>query len=290
MTMARASLDQARLDLLAIEAELSALAAAKSAASRSAASFTQWRTDNDAKAAERERLTALIETLEQEVVVVESEEAVAALRKRYAAKVASNAKLATRIRADLAKTNSIVLALIRDVAQAAAEDVEIGATLPDDLEPLVPADFLARGRPAVEAVEIGRERVWLWTNTRGGALVGDQDAVLDRGNGRGQIGEGPYTISCIRALFEQIEYHPAEQGERPQAFWQMRLPQPDGPGFAFDGSSLTHPHHVLGALEKAERPQDFRERPVEISLRPVPSVAADEEAPDAVAALAASAA
>jgi hypothetical protein len=155
------ALDQARSELAAVETELEALAAAKSGASRTTASFTKWKTDRDTKTAERERLIAWIEALESEVAVIESEEAEAAFRKRYEARVAANAKLAERIPDYIKKANSILLALVREVAEAAADDAQINAALPDDLEPLTPADFIARGRRPIPRLDIGTTRVWL---------------------------------------------------------------------------------------------------------------------------------
>jgi hypothetical protein len=86
------------------------------------------------------------------------------------------------------------------------------------------------------------------------------------------VGEGVYRTNCVAALFDQIEYHPAEAGERPQPLWQMRLPVSDAPGFAFDGTNLPFPDQVVGALGKAESAKEPRERPIEIELRPVPSI------------------
>jgi hypothetical protein len=56
-----------------------------------------------------------------------------------------------------------------------------------------------------------------------------------------------------------------------------KLPRPDGPDFAFDGTRLTYPGQVIDELSKAERAKEPGERPVEIELRPVPSVADNEE-------------
>ncbi|KGT75647.1 hypothetical protein MA20_30985 [Bradyrhizobium japonicum] len=272
------ALDKARAALEAVEAELAALQATKSEAARDRASFDEWRAKSAAATAEHERLIALIETLKQEAAADDALEAEAALRRRYAVKVTANAKLATRIKSDVAKANAIMLGLVRDVWESAAEDVEINAALPDDLEPLVPADFIARGRPGLERQELKRTRVWLWVNSRGGGLIGDQDVVTDHGDGRGRIGQGPYTVICTHALFDQAEYHPAESAERPEALWQMRLPRPDGPGFAFDGTRCNYPSDALAEIALRARAQEPRKRPTEVELRPVPSVAVNEEA------------
>jgi hypothetical protein len=124
----------------------------KSDASKTAAAFQKWLADHSATTAERERLMTVIENLERDVTVAEAEQAAADLRKRYAAKVVANEKLAQRIKADIAKANAILLALVRDVAEGAA----INAALPDDVEPLLPADFIARGRPGLDHKELKR--------------------------------------------------------------------------------------------------------------------------------------
>ena len=59
-----------------------------------------------------------------------------------------------RIKAGLAKANGILLALVRDVAEAAADDAAINAALPDDVDPLIPADFIARGRSGLDRKEL----------------------------------------------------------------------------------------------------------------------------------------
>ena len=78
---------------------------------------------------------------------------------------------------------------------------------------------------------------------------------------------------CTHALFDQVEYHPAEPAERPEALWQMRLPNSDGPGWAFDGAMCRFPSEVFAELARSARAGEPRERPSEIELKPVPSVA-----------------
>jgi hypothetical protein len=273
MSSTSAQLDQARNDLAAIEVELNALHAAKAEASKTPSAFSKWRAAYDAATAERERLVTVVESLEPAAAAEESASARDDLLKRYEAKATANAKLASRIKSDVAKANAILLALARDVAQSAAEDAEINAGLPDDIEPLTPADFAARGRPGLDRKELKKTRVMLWVNARTGGLIGDQDSVRDRGDGLGQIGEGPYTVNCQRSPFVQTEYHPTEPAQRPEALWQMRLPSPDGPGWAFDGTRCNYPEAVLAELERgAARAEEPRERQTEIELRPVPPV------------------
>ncbi|RQH15689.1 hypothetical protein [Bradyrhizobium sp. RP6] len=265
-------IEQTRADLAAIDTELAALDTAKAAAIRTAASFATWKADFDAKQAERERLAALVDAIEAEDAAAKVAADAAALRQRHADRKAANEKLASRIQADLKKANAILLALVRDVAEAAAEDAAVNAALPDDLEALVPADVLARTRAGLARKDLATERVWLWTLADTGMLIGDQDSVTDCGEGRGRIGTGAYTKLCRLALFEQTEYHPAAPAERPQSLWQMRLPQPDGPRFAYDGTRCNYPAAVLAELARDAIASEPRERPVEIELHLVPTV------------------
>lgn len=280
----RKRLDQARADLETVERALSALASSKAEASKSAAAYAEWRADHDEKIGERERLSTLVEVLEAEVSAANGVEADAELRKRYAAKVAANAKLAARINSDLAKANAMMLALARDVARSAMEDRLMNRSLPDDLDPLVSADFLARGAPGLPAEVISSERIWLWTFAESGALVGDQDSVVDGGNGRGNVphsdelavltkGQLPPLTKCIRKPFDQITMHPPKDAERLTPLWQIRLLDPHGPRVLFDGSDIFQPAEALAALERTVSAP--RERPIEIELRPVASIRAD---------------
>ncbi|WP_028346061.1 hypothetical protein [Bradyrhizobium murdochi] len=268
----RTAVEQARAALAAIETELAVLEVAKSEAARDQTLFNEWRTKYAAATSERERLVALIEVLEAEAATAEVKAAEDALRRRHADRKVANEKLAQRIRTDIKRANSILLALVRDVADAAAEDARINESLPDDMEPLIPADFIARGCRGLERQELKTTRTWLWVNARGGGLIGDQDSVVDRGNGFGQIGEGPYTVNCQRSLFVQTEYFPAEPAQRPEPLWQMRLPRPDGPGWAFDGARCNYPAAVLDELARGARVGEPRERSVEVELKPVPSI------------------
>jgi hypothetical protein len=87
------------------------------------------------------------------------------------------------------------------------------------------------------------------------------------------MGERAISHKCVAAPFGQVEYHPAEQTH---ALWQLRLPQPGGPGFEFDGTRCNYPADALAELARGTRASEPRERPIEIELRPAPSIAADE--------------
>jgi hypothetical protein len=268
----RSILDQARSDLAAIETELSALLATKSEASKTSSAFLKWRDAHSAATAERERLTTVIEGLEPAVAAEESSAAREDLLRRHNAKSAANAKLATRIRADIAKANSIMTALMRDVAKAEIEDRKINdeiGRMDLEVEPLAGANMLARGRRAEPPVELDRERVWLWTFEDTGALVGNQDSVVDRGGSCGILPSYSRNASCVKRPYEQIKLHPAKPREIPEAIWHLRLLEPNGPRVAFDGARLVSPEQALAVLE---RPQDEAEPSVEIELRPCQSM------------------
>ena len=193
----RTELDKARSDLAEVETEIADRLAAKSEASKTSAEFSKWRDAYGAASAERERLLTVIENLEPIVATEESVEVKEELLRRYEAKAAANAKLASRIRADIAKANKILLDLVRDVAQSAAEDAEINASLPEDVEPLIPADFIARGRPGLDRKELKKTRTWMWVNARTGYLIGDQDSIRDCANGLGRRGLWHRNLSAL---------------------------------------------------------------------------------------------
>jgi len=273
-------LERAREDLATTQTKASELASVETDARATAEGYAAWRAERAAVDVEIERLTLLVADLEEPAAQERELSTLEAVRNEHAKKRKANAALAVRIRNDLAKANEILLALVHDVAKSTYEDLQLNNQLPDDLEPIISADHLARGRPGLARKEIARERVWLWTKVRGGFLIGDQDAVEDRGGGKGMLKSGLSTFPCVKSLFEQVTYHPAEPMERIQPVWHMKLPLSDGPGIAFDGSRFADPRAVIAALDQVARPKATTERPVEIELRPLPSVsdAADADA------------
>lgn len=268
----RALLERARTELIENENSLATLAEAKGEASKAGReAFAQWKDDSDWRTMEKDRLTVLIEELSREVANEDAAEASARLRETYKRRRAANGELANRIVNELSRINSETLALLREIATAAIEDVTINAALPDDLEPLVSAHVLARAHPGRARQELSSKRLSLWVRSDNGAVVGDPDAVEDVGNGRGVIRRmAPLpNIRCHKASFEQISFHPAEAPIRPIALWKMRLADAKGPGFIFDGSELTHPSQVLAALDRAAQIGEPRDRPIETEVRPL---------------------
>ncbi|MDA9469624.1 hypothetical protein XH87_34350 [Bradyrhizobium sp. CCBAU 53415] len=261
----------AKADLATVEVALLMLDEAKPTAIRNTATFAEWRVKHDALDAERERLSELIVTLEHEECEAKAAAEAVALRERYDECRAANQKLAARIKSDLKKANAILVALLRDTAQADIATGAVNAQLPDGLEPLVPPEAIARTRAGLPRQDLTSKRTWLWT-TEGGMLIGDQDSVRDYGGGRGRIGQGSYTTLCHLALYDEVEFHPEEPAQRPHSLWQMRLVGASGPHYEYDGTRCNHPHDVLAELARGEIAAEPHERPIEIELRPVPTV------------------
>jgi len=279
ITDRRARLKQARADHAANEAALQELEASKSEASKAGReAFALWREEFDWRGTERERGALLIETLERELAEEDSAAAEADLRDRYEVRRTANEDLAKRAVSNLRKANELYIATIREAAMAAIENAAINAALPPDLEPLVSVDVLARSRPGLPRQEIGRERVWLWARSDNHAIVGDQDAVENRGGGKGLIKSkyGP-PIRCVHLCYEEIHYHPAQPGERPVPLWQVLLVDPNGPRSQFDGTELRHPREVLLALDRTQQARHPGERPVEVEIVPLDRAAPQDE-------------
>jgi hypothetical protein len=271
-------LGRALEDLASAQCKANELASAETNARASAETYATWRAERAAAEVEIERLTFLVADLEQPAAQERELNALEAVRNEHAKKRKANAALAVRIRNDLAKANEILLALVRDVATSTYEDLQLNSQLPADLDPIVGADHLARGRPGIPQKEIGREPVWMWTKVADGFIPGDQDAVEDRGDGKGMLRSGLSSFPCMRTLFEQVTYDEEESPERAQPLWHMKIPCSDAPGFAFDGSRFTDPRAVIAALDAPAKA--VTKRLVKVELIPLPSVsgAADADA------------
>lgn len=269
---------EARAELQSIEEQLASLEAAKAEASSSRDEFERWRADYQAAAAERERLTLLVETIERESARAALLDDEAERRALHARQQVANAELARRIVDDLARINSIAVPLLGAVASAAIVDQSINAKLPEGLEPLIPADALARAKPGLPRTEIGRERVWLWTRNDNGAVIGDQGAVRVLGEGKGIVDRSSPlpALRCTPKPFDEVTFHPPEPALRARPLWQLILMDPDGPGVLFDGVEMRQPREVLAALDRAARAQEPRERRIQTEIVPIGSKPAEE--------------
>lgn len=269
-------LDDALEDIAATDVALAEIDADLVGAIDNPARYAALRTKRDGVVGEKERLTKLVSALELERNDFARDEAEANLRRRHAEKLISNEELAVRIRSDLERINEVALSLLRDVARSMAEDIAINAALPDDLPRLVTAEFIARGRPALERHEISTDRIWLWVKAGTNFVIGDQYAVNDLGNGKGAYEAGMSKFSCEAKLFDKVEFNPPQSMERPHSLFAMKLVSPDGPGVVYNGDPHFKPASVLAALERLASHVP-PERAVEFELRPVAEIVASAD-------------
>jgi hypothetical protein len=256
----------------AAQAKSEELAATEIDALLSADAYAAWRAER--AAVEIERLSALAAALEGPAAREYEINAADALRKRHAGKLKANAALADRIRLDIARINEIAIPLLAAVVASDAEDRQLNGQLPDDIEPVLGADHLARGRLALPRKEIAHEIIWLWVKRDSHFLFGEQDAVESRDGCSGLMKVGMSTFPCVKVPFEKVTYHPAEPVARVQPILHMKLPQTDGPGFAFDGSRFVDLRALTAELDRVARPKATAERPIEIELVPISTVSA----------------
>jgi hypothetical protein len=234
----RMTLDQARGELAVVENELSALVASKCEASKTSTAFSKWRSSVDEKTNERERLAIRIEALEAEVEQEKRDAARADLLSRRAALKKRTAELARRITEEGVKSAAVLVQLAEE-AQANAADVEkLNRELSDD-EQLIRADHIARHRDPAPRKNLKETAVDLWVFEDTGALVGDQDCVVERSNGRGFIpANNAISLSnnpVVRKRFKQIRYlKPSDREYADPLASVLRLPRYDGPGMLFD--------------------------------------------------------
>jgi hypothetical protein len=228
-------LEQAHIDLDAINRDLLALDAAKAEAARTSAGFAKWHASVDEKTAERERLGIYISTLGADVELEKQEAARTALVSRRTALEKQTAALARRITEEGSRAAAVLIQLAEE-AQANAEAIErLNRELPDE-QRLLHADHLARHRDPAPRENIEETNVDLWTFEQSGEIVGDPDGVVERSYERGFIpGGSGRNIPVIRQRFKQIRYLESGDRERVESFVSaLRLPRFDGPGMLFD--------------------------------------------------------
>ena len=263
-------LEVAKAELVAAQANVAALIADENAAAAGADTYATWRSSRDAATTEVERLTKLIGSLSSEIEELQQRDAEDALRKRTASAKKTNEALARRIRDEGGKALDTIRTLMRDVATAAIEDAALDEILPDGAERPASADAIARGRPALMRKEIEEKKISLWVFSETQNLVGDQDAVVDHGGGRGMIQPAfAAAVACEKRAFLSRTLHPEERAQRAEPFFAaFRLPHCDGPGTAWDGTRLYRPEQVVSALDEAASVEKTK-RPVETELIPL---------------------
>lgn len=268
-------LDAAKTDLASAEARVAALAATEDAATETAASYAQWRSERDEALIEVGRLQRFIAALEPTVVEQRRADEVQAIRKRAAAARKANAALAERIRMEGAKLSGQMLSLVKEVAASTVEAEAINKMLPSDEPPIADANVLARGKPAIPRRIISEkiERLWVFKMT--GNLIGDQDAVvvhdaetgflpsLESGRRGGQ--------SCVRRSFKVTAFHPAVERISPnELFRDIELPHFDRPGSAIPPRSRASAAD-FAALSVAPAPLVARESETQTEMTPLES-------------------
>jgi hypothetical protein len=267
-------LERAKADLAAAQVRSEALASTEADARSSADTYSDWRASRDAIDVEIERLSGLAASLEEPADRERERNAVEAVRKRHAEKVKSNAALARRIRDDVARANAILVPLLCDLAASNAEDFQLNGHLPDDLDPIVGADFLARAKPGLPRKKISSKIIQVWVKRdHPDFVIGDQDSVESRDGHTGLVKVGQSTFVCIKIPFCEISYHPEEPMQRPEPLTAMRLLSGDEPGLLYDGSRCADPRSTIAALNQVPSVSERRERPIETEMTPIPTIA-----------------
>ena len=245
MTKSEKLLTQARADLDAINHDLTALDASKAEASKSSATFAEWRSSVAQKTGERERLDICIAALEVEVEQQKRDAAHADLLSRRAALEKETAALARRINLDGAKAADVLVQLTEEATANAQAVAALNRELSGE-EQLIHADHIARHRDPVARKNLEETIVSLWVFERTGELVGDQDAVVEHSSERGFIpANNAISLSnnpVVRKRFGQIRYLKASDREYADPLASvLRLPRFDGPGLLFDFGHKTKP-------------------------------------------------
>jgi hypothetical protein len=249
VTKIEKQLDQARIDLDAVNHELMALEAAKAEASKTSATFAKWRASVDEKTGERERLEICVVTLEAEVEQHKQEAARADLLSRRAALEKQTNALARKITEEGSKAAALLVQLAEEASANAQAVEQLNRELSND-EQLFHADHLARHRDPAPRENLEESIVDLWTFESSGELVGDPDLVRALSYERGvipAIGASLRNTPVIRKRFKQVRY--LERGDREYAeplADVLRLPRFDGPGILFDHG------HALEATPRRE--------------------------------------
>jgi hypothetical protein len=238
VTKIEKQLEQARADRDAINHELTALDASKAEASRTSATFAEWRASVDKKTGEQERLDICIAALEAEVEQQKRDAARADLLSRRAALEKETAALACRINLDGAKAAEVLVQLTEEATANAKAVAELNRELADN-EQLIHADHIARHRDPAPRKNLGETAVDLWVFKDTEALVGDQDAVVERSYERGI---SPAGHPVVRKRFRQLRYLAAGHREYADPLSSvLRLPRFDAPGMLFDYGHKSEP-------------------------------------------------
>lgn len=266
---ARKKVDAARMDLAQAEAKLQAARARENEAIDTPGMYEAWRRECADAAAEVERCSKLLEREEAQAEESERAERRAARRRAADAQNKANAALARRTMVEGRAAVETLLALLQEHAKAQVLDTRLNAQMDADEEKIVSADTLARFRAPLPREDVSETRVTLWVFEATGAVIGDQDAVREIGEGVGKLntGRNGYETTCVKREFRQVEYREAEPRQQLQPlFSALRIPHVDRPGWAWNAREHIAASAVLDALERRDHES---ERPVLTELIPV---------------------
>jgi hypothetical protein len=272
-------LDAAREQLIAAEAAVGAIAARESSAIDDPAAYKKWQSEHGSAIVELDRIGKLLASREEQAARESKQLAATVLQDRVDKQNRANALLARRLCDEGGKATTVLLALTKEIAQAAGEDAAINAQLPPNAQPVRSAEVLARGRPPLPREEVSEKKAELWVFASTGAVVGAQGDVEVASDGRGTLrsgAQGRPRIYCVKRNFRKIQYREAEPAARVEPLvTALRLPDFAGPGLLWDGPR-THPSKAVIAFDQLSQTNP---RPVLTELVPIDDAAdADEPA------------
>lgn len=262
--------DAAKVDLAAARAKLVAIDARDVEALANSATFAVWSTERTAAATEVDRLERLVAALVAGDAASKREAEEAPLRARRQAAEKFSAEVAARFRTEYPKLLRSLKSHARDMAVSQVETDRLNRILIErgDIGDLVDANNLARSQPAIPRQDITSKLLQLWVRASDGSLIGDQDAVVEAGDGKGHFIANRMRVDCVRREFKSVQYHPEIWSEIPEPFHVLlSLPNSDGQGAAFEGRWLVEDAVAGISLEPPKADKKAR-RPVQTEITP----------------------
>src|SRR5262249_46473494 len=157
--------------------------------------------------------------------------------------------------------------------------------LPEGEAPIIGADVIARGKPALPRVDVESQAIDLWVFEATGQVVGDQGAVkliAGQNSEHGVIQSSSpevHGIHCRRPRYRLVTSHPAAPAVVPRPiFRDLRLPQFDGPGVVWDPDRDVRSDGVVTFVD--DRATDWR--PLQTEMVPADDRAQSNDVDDVV--------
>jgi hypothetical protein len=271
MNSAEEKLELAERELEHTKKALAAHLAVETKASADPAAYSAWQERRASLESEIQRSANLVSLASEEATAEKIRQAIAARDERNRA----NELLAKRLQQEGVPAVKVLLGLLHDLAVAAQEDARVNQRSFPDAARVASADALARSIPMQPREDLAEEIVELWVDARTGEVVGNQRDVVQRTSLIGVI--GPWNRRCAKRKFRAIDYLEEVPVQRaPSIFTALKLPNLDGPGFAYDGDLVSHTGKALQLLSElgtGQRPSRDRQTlrqliPVEPWVRP----------------------